>query len=76
MVSILLPILLAIWYFSAFFMTVFLCITATFNNTCSKCSYDTKEACKNANDVKTAINERKTFVIRTAILIAVVIFIF
>ena len=31
---------------------------------------------QNANDVKTAINERKTFVIRTAILIAVVIFIF
>ena len=31
---------------------------------------------ENANDVKTAINERKTFVIRTAILIAVVIFIF
>ena len=31
---------------------------------------------QNANDVKTAINERKTFVIRTAILIAIVIFIF
>ena len=31
---------------------------------------------QNANDVKTAINERKTFVIRTAFLIAVVIFIF
>ena len=31
---------------------------------------------QNANDVKTAINERKTFVIRTAVLIAVVIFIF
>ncbi len=31
---------------------------------------------ENANDIKSAINERKSFVIRTAILVAVVIFIF
>ena len=31
---------------------------------------------QNANDVKTAINERKTFVIRTAVIVAIVILIF
>jgi len=31
---------------------------------------------ENANEIKTAINERKTFVIRTAIVVALVIFIF
>ncbi len=31
---------------------------------------------QNANDIKTAINERKTFIIRTAIVVAIVIFIF
>ena len=31
---------------------------------------------ENANDIKTAINERKTFVIRTAIFVGIVIFIF
>ena len=31
---------------------------------------------ENANDIKTAINERKTFIIRTALVVAIVIFIF
>tara|TARA_B110001452_G_scaffold215261_1_gene186416 strand:+ start:1045 stop:2583 length:1539 start_codon:yes stop_codon:yes gene_type:complete len=31
---------------------------------------------ENANDIKSAINERKTFIIRTAIFVAIVIFIF
>ena len=31
---------------------------------------------ENANDIKTAINERKSFIVRTAIVVAIVIFIF
>ena len=31
---------------------------------------------ENANDIKSAINERKTFILRTAIFIGIVIFIF
>ena len=31
---------------------------------------------ENANEIKTAINERKTFIIRTAIFVGIVIFIF
>ena len=31
---------------------------------------------ENANDIKSAIDERKTFILRTAIFIAIVIFIF
>ena len=43
--------------------------------------FDNKNVCylaiiENANDVKVAINERKNFIIRTAILVVIVIFIF